>query len=115
MNSSKSEPVPRVLALQGALEAERRGRAALFPANARCERCGEPDPLVLVASDVRLILCADCDAIARGLPPFERHHIAGKAYGPDIVTVRCNMHRRLTVRRRLRDALMHRLGPTVSA
>ena len=47
------------------LDDERARCAATLPAGAACEACGEDDPLVL-NSDDRMILCAECDAIARG-------------------------------------------------
>lgn len=94
---------------------ERARLAAMLPPGACCERCAEDDPLVLISATVLHIRCFDCDAIARGLEPFEEHHIAGRAHGPWTVRVSCNMHRRLTVRQRLRAALIHRLGQTARA
>ena len=44
------------------LDDERARCAATLPAGAACEACGEGDPLVL-NSDDRMILCAECDAI----------------------------------------------------
>lgn len=55
---------------------------------------------MLVASDVRQILCADCHAIAHGKDPIERHHFAGQANDPRTISVSSNMHRRLTARAR---------------
>jgi hypothetical protein len=81
------------------LDDERVRCSAMLPAGAACEACGEDDPLVL-NSDDRMILCAECDAIARGVEPFEGHHIGGRTISPIIVRVPLNMHRRLTARHR---------------
>lgn len=82
------------------LDDERARCAAMLPPNAVCEACGENDPLVLNC-DCRMILCAECDAIARGVEPFELHHIGGRTLSPITVRLPTNMHRRLTVRQRL--------------
>lgn len=81
------------------LDDDRARRAALLPPNARCESCGEDDALVLVA-DVRMILCADCDAMRHGRLPEEEHHVAGRRHSRLTVSVSVNEHRRLTVRQR---------------
>lgn len=83
------------------LHAERERRSKLFPPNTRCESCAETDPLVLIP-DARMTLCADCDAIRHGRLPIEAHHLAGKLNGPWTIIVSANMHRRLTIRQRLR-------------
>jgi hypothetical protein len=76
-------------------------RAAFLPPNACCSVCGERDPLVLVP-DQRRILCADHDALRRGQRPMQLQHIAGQQFGPWVVYVSANCHRRLTTRERFR-------------
>jgi len=78
------------------LAEERRKRAALLPPNAECEVCGTTDPMVLNASDVTHILCADDFAIANGKEPVEEHHVGGRSRDPRIVPISPNRHRRLT-------------------
>ena len=93
----------RRLAMRQWLDAQRARRAAMLPPNAGCAVCGERDPLVLVP-DHRRILCADHDAIRRGRAPLERQHVAGQQHGPWMVYVSANLHRRLTLRERFREA-----------
>ncbi len=77
------------------LDAQRARRAGLFPPNARCESCGETDPLVLVPDD-RMILCADCLAISRGEEPTDVHHLAGRKNSRAAIRVSKKTHRLLT-------------------
>lgn len=104
---------PRTAAANKHLDEERRKRAALLPPNAHCEVCGESDPVVLVASDVRQILCADHHAIANGQEPLEGHHFAGRANDSRTILVSSNMHRRLTARGRNHSPPTHPLSALV--
>ena len=63
------------------LDDERARCAAMLPPNASCEACLESDPLVLNC-DCRMILCAECDAIARGIEPIELHQYGGRRWLP---------------------------------
>jgi hypothetical protein len=81
---------------------ERARRAKLFPPGARCEDCGESDPIVLDAGNVCNILCAEHSAIRQGKSPMEEHHLAGWRYSAVVVVIPANMHRRLTALQRLR-------------
>lgn len=83
------------------LDGERARCAAMLPANAACETCGVNDPLVL-NSDDRMILCAECDAIRDGRSPMEAHHVAGRRYSAVTLLVPANLHRRLTAMQRVR-------------
>lgn len=78
------------------LAEERCKRAALLPPDARCEVCGTTDPMVLNASDVTRVLCANDLAIADGKEPIEKHHVGGRVRDPRTVPVSANRHRRLT-------------------
>jgi Zn ribbon nucleic-acid-binding protein len=83
------------------LDDERARCAALLPAGAACEACGEDDSLVL-NSDDRMILCAECDAIRNGRSQNEKHHVAGRRYSAVTLLVPANLHRRLTAMQRVR-------------
>jgi hypothetical protein len=87
------------------LAAERLRRANLFPPGARCEDCGERDPIVLDASNVCHILCAEHSAIRQGKSPTEEHHVAGWRYSAVTMVIPANMHRRLTAMQRVRAKL----------
>jgi hypothetical protein len=92
----------RRLAMQCWLREARARRAALLPVQARCTMCDERDPLVLVP-DHRRILCADHDALQRGQTSMQQQHVARERYGPWVVYVSANKHRRLTTRERFRE------------
>jgi hypothetical protein len=83
------------------LDDDRARCAAMLPAGAACEACGVNDPLVL-NSDDRMILCAECDAIRDGRSPIEAHHVAGRRHSAVTLLVPANLHRRLTAMQRVR-------------
>ena len=60
---------------------------------ARC-RCGESHSECLV--NLKPVRCYRCDRVRRGLPPVERHHLAGKNNYELTITVDANFHRRLS-------------------
>ena len=93
-----------------ALDEERSRRAALLPDCALCEVCGESDSLVLDASNVCSILCAEHSAIRQGKSPIEEHHVAGKRYSAVTIWIPANLHRRLTVMQRIRERKRARGG-----
>lgn len=59
--------------------------------NARCSRCGENNPAVLVFS--RPKLCQECFARRSNRPTTEEHHPAGAANSSYTVAVPANVHR----------------------
>lgn len=85
--------------VRGVLEAARFGRSFLLPPCARCEVCGESDPLKLEA-DASRILCADHRAVAAGRPAFEQHHIGGRGWFI-VADVTPNLHRVLSTLQRV--------------
>jgi hypothetical protein len=64
-------------------------RRRLFPSGARC-RCGETNPLALVRAE-RPIVCLECDAIRRGVSPWQDHHVSGRPSRLRIL-LPCNLH-----------------------
>ena len=97
------EDSPYRVAVQRWLEKQSERRARQLPPGARCVMCGERAPIVLVP-DHRRILCADHDAIRRGHSPMQRQHVARWRHAPWFVYVPANVHRRLTLRERFREA-----------
>jgi len=81
---------------------ERLRRAKMFPPDARCEDCGEHDPIMLDASNVVHILCSEHAAIRQVKSPIEEHHIAGRRYSAVTIFVPANVHRLLTAMQRIR-------------
>ena len=59
--------------------------------------CGEDDPAALRRSSGRTI-CAHCLAVEQGRSPNERHHVLGRANGPESVNMDVNDHDRRTDR-----------------
>ena len=57
-------------------------------------RCGEWHLECLVKR--RPTRCYRCDRVSRGLPPVERHHIAGRRNSSFTITIDANLHRRLS-------------------
>jgi hypothetical protein len=84
------------------LASERLRRSQMFPPGARCEDCGEHDPIILDASNVCHILCAEHAAIRQGKSPLEEHHVAGWRYSAVTMMIPANLHRRLTALQRVR-------------
>jgi hypothetical protein len=68
--------------------------------SAKCEACGETEPLVLSHVGKRVV-CRECDLARRGLSPFQAHHIGGRAPNTTTVIVGANAHAVLTL---LQDA-----------
>jgi len=64
--------------------------------NACCEACGETEPLMLGRLKDRIV-CHECDAVRRGVSPFQAHHIGGRAPNTTTVVVGANMHAVLTL------------------
>jgi hypothetical protein len=56
--------------------------------------CGESHLECLV--NLRPTRCYRCDRVSRGLPPVERHHIAGRNNDPLTIIIDANLHRRLS-------------------
>jgi hypothetical protein len=59
-----------------------------------CCPCGESHTKCLV--NLRPARCYRCDRVGRGLPPVERHHIAGRNNSSCTITIDANLHRRLS-------------------
>lgn len=68
-----------------------RSRAAheLGP-NAKCEACGETEPLMLDRERKRV--CYECEAVRRGTSPYQAHHLGGRAPNTKTVLVGANIH-----------------------
>ena len=64
--------------------------------NAGCEACGEAEPLMLGRLNDRIV-CHECDAVQRGVSPFQAHHIGGRAPNTTTVIVGANIHAVLTL------------------
>ena len=64
--------------------------------NAGCEACGEAEPLMLGRPNDRIV-CHECDAVRRGVSPFQAHHIGGRAPNTTTVVVGANTHAVLTL------------------
>lgn len=60
-----------------------------------CPRCGEPDIRALQKSGESTI-CAECRLKEQGLPPYERHHPAGRSNDPFVVPNPANIHASLS-------------------
>jgi hypothetical protein len=74
-------------------DAERRWKLEDRFEGASC-RCGEAHLECLVKR--RRTRCYRCDRVSRGLPPVERHHIAGRNNLSLTITIDANLHRRLS-------------------
>src|ERR1035437_7042234 len=89
----------------------------------RCSRCGYPDAGGLCDLDGEAV-CYGCLLIARGLSPFEGHHVVGRKNSDEVVDVPANLHHYLNQRQRewpksleanvTRDPLLA-IAPNVSA
>jgi hypothetical protein len=64
-------------------------RRRLFPSGARC-RCGEANPVAFVRAR-RPVVCLECDAIRRGISPWQEHHVGGRPSRLRIL-LPCNLH-----------------------
>ena len=64
--------------------------------NAGCEACGEAEPLMLGRFKDRIV-CHECDAVRRGVSPFQAHHLGGRAPNTTTVVVGANLHAVLTL------------------
>lgn len=85
-------------------------RAAKFPHNAKCTRCPETDPIVLVEGSEPL-LCYRCQALRDGKSGFEADHFAGAANSPITFELPANTHRRYSDSQQdWRDTLENRDG-----
>ena len=87
------------------LDAERAQRATLLPPGARCEACGEDDPLTL-DGDASLLLCADDAAIDQGRENAEEHHLAGRRW-KIVLDLNPNWHRIVTALQHLQRGVTH--------
>jgi hypothetical protein len=79
-------------------------RVSKLPPDARCDHCGEIDPVVLRAGDP--VLCFDCAATSEGRSVIEYHHVGGRP-SPVVAPVTRNTHARLTL---IQDLTWRALG-----
>ena len=59
--------------------------------NVACEACGITEPLMLAEVD-ESVVCRECEAVRRGMSPFQAHHIGGRGPGTKTVLVGANLH-----------------------
>jgi len=64
--------------------------------DAGCEACGDAEPLMLGRFSDRIV-CHECEAVRRGVSPFQAHHIGGRAPNTTTVMVGANIHAVLTL------------------